>query len=130
MRQGLRLALSGLGVLACVAGAHDVVRGVPGVRHASAASPDASVDSELRFFAAWYAVAGVALLRAARAPERHGDVVRLTAGGSLLAAAGRALSHRTIGAPHPLYTRLMAAEVAIPAVLLAWQRAVEQRTGS
>lgn len=131
MRQGLRLALAGLGVLAGVAGTYDVVRGVGGVRHRASDAPiDANVDSELRFFGAWYAVAGVALLRAAGAPERHGEAVRLVSAASLLAAAGRGLSRRKVGAPHPLYTRLLLVEVAIPAVLLPWQRAVERRAPS
>lgn len=127
MRQGLRCALAGLGVLAGVAGTHDVVRGVTGVRHAGAGAPDPNVDSEHRFFAAWYAAAGVALLRAAADPERHGDAVRLAAAGSLLGALGRAISRHTTGRPHPLYTGLMAAEVIIPPVLVTWQRVIERR---
>lgn len=126
MRRGLSSLLAALGGVALLTGGHDVLRGVPGVKGLAQGAVDASVDSELRFFAAWYAVAGVLMLRAARAPEREGATVRLLSAGWLLAALGRVLSLRAAGRPHALYRSLMGAEFAITGVLIPWQRAVEQ----
>jgi hypothetical protein len=64
------------------------------------------------------------MLRAARAPEHHGVLVRAISAGWLAAATGRVLSRRAVGPPDPLYRRLTVAEFVIPAVLVGWQRAV------
>lgn len=125
MRQRLQLLLGATGAVATAAGAHGVVRGVRGVVGASATAEDANVDSELRFFAAWYTAAGFVMLRAANAPERHAWLVRVVSAGWATAAAGRALSIRAMGPPHPVHTGLTVAELTIPVLLLRWLRAVE-----
>ena len=124
MRRGLSTLLAVLGCVGVAAGSHDVLRGVAGVRGRRTRSIDASVDSELRFFAAWYIVAGVNMLRAARAPEREKAAVELISAGWLAAVVGRMLSRRSTGQPHPLYTALTGAELAIATVLVPWQRRV------
>jgi hypothetical protein len=84
----------------------------------------ANVDSEYRFYSAWYAVLGVLLLGAARRPEQEARLIRAGAGGFLTAAAGRLLSIRTAGAPHPLQRVLLAVELVLPPVLVGWQARV------
>ena len=125
VRGPLRWLLGLLGGVACVAGTDGVVRGSRGVLRRVGSEPDASIDSELRFFAAWYVVAGALMARAAQAPERDAATVRVVAVGWIAAALGRVLSLRAVGRPHPLYTGLLAAEVTIPVLLLRWLRAVE-----
>jgi hypothetical protein len=124
-RRRLTLALRAIGGTAIVAGTHDLLRGAG--RVLGQGQPSASVDSELRFGSAWYATAGVLMLRAARGPESEGSTVRLVSAGWLLAATGRVLSIRSSGRPHPFYLVLMGAEFAIPALLVPWQHLVERR---
>jgi hypothetical protein len=121
-RQGLRAALALIGGVATVAGGRGVVRGAAELRRPGPVS--APVDSEYRFYAAWYHVLGLLLLKAARRPEREAALVRACAGGFFLAACGRVLSIRAKGRPHPWQQVLMAVEFAMPAVLLPWHRAV------
>ncbi len=73
-RRGLQLALTVIGAVAVVFGGLGVARGAAGVLEGGKVS--ANVDSELRFFASWYAVLGALLLRAARRPETDGAIVR------------------------------------------------------
>jgi len=56
-----------LGIVAVAAGAHTVLIGGDSVLNHGDVS--AGVDSELRFYAAWYVVAGALLLRAVRRIE-------------------------------------------------------------
>jgi len=125
-RQALRSALTGLGALATVAGASGMIRGASEVVEAGPFS--ANVDSEYRFYAAWYHLVGLVLLRAAQRPEDARPVVRAVAAGLLAAASARVLSIRAMGRPHPYQRALMAAEFAIPAVIVPWQARVARRS--
>jgi hypothetical protein len=125
-RSGLVGLLGTLGVVATVEGTRGVVQGA---RQVVAGGPvSANVDSEYRFYSAWYAVLGVLLLRAAPRPEQEAAVVRAAAGGFLLAACGRLLSIRTAGPPHPLQRGLLGVELVLPAVLVPWQARVSRRS--
>src|SRR5881394_2409013 len=73
-RSGLRLALAGIGAVAATFGTLGVVQGRRGVLNGGTVSPN--VDSELRFFASWYAVLGFLLLRTVRRPEPETTIVR------------------------------------------------------
>jgi hypothetical protein len=117
VRRGLRPLLGATGAVAVLAGTHDVVCGVAGVRGRRSGPVDPSLDSELRFFAAWYVVAGAMMLRAARERVPEPVTVRLLSAGWLLAAVGRLVSIRAAGPPDPLYRRLAAVEVGISALL-------------
>jgi hypothetical protein len=126
-RRGLQIALTVLGVVAVVFGCHGVVTGVAGVRGSGAdddTSPSPNVDSEIRFFAAWYAGVGLLLLQSARAPESHGRLIRGVCGVLLMAACGRVLSIRAVGRPSPLFRALMGIEFAIPIVVVPWHAKV------
>jgi len=121
-RAGLVVLLHAVGLVATVEGTRGVVQGA---RQVVAGGPvSANVDSEYRFYSAWYAVLGVLLLGAARRPEQETRLVRASAGGFLAAAVGRVLSARTAGPPHPLQRALLAVELVLPAVLVPWQARV------
>jgi hypothetical protein len=124
-RTTLKAALRGLGAVATVAGASGVLRGSGEVHGAGRVS--APVDSEYRFYAAWYAVFGVLLGRAARAPEQETTIVRAAGIGLLSAAAGRLISIRKLGPPNNGQKLLLALEVVIPAVIVPWQTRVARR---
>ena len=111
-------------------GCQGVLTGVAGVRDVEPrpALPSPNVDSEMRFFAAWYAGAGLLLLRSARAPERHGGAIRGVCGVLLLSAIGRVLSIRSVGKPLPLFRALMGIEFAIPMIVVPWHAKVARST--
>jgi hypothetical protein len=125
-RRGLQLVLTVIGAVAVVFGGLGVVRGAAGVVEGGKVS--ANVDSEMRFFASWYAVLGALFLRAARRPESETTIVRAGGAGFFLAACGRTLSARTVGPPNRLFRTLMWLEFALPAVLVPWQSAVRRRS--
>lgn len=124
-RRPLQILLSVIGAVATGAGGRGVVRGSAEVLGGGAGSP--SVDSEYRFYAAWYAVFGVLLLGAARRPEESASVVRACGAGFFLAACGRLLSMRALGPPHRSQKVLTAIELVIPAVVVPWQRRLARR---
>jgi len=124
-RSGLRLALAAIGAVATTFGTLGVVQGSRGVLNGGTVSPN--VDSELRFFASWYAVLGFLLLRTVRRPEPETTIVRACGAGFLVAACGRALSIRALGPPSAVFKVLMAIEFAIPALILPWHEAVRRQ---
>jgi hypothetical protein len=125
MRQGLQVVLTALGAVAVVFGGLTVLAGAGGVVDGGRVS--ASVDSELRFYAAWYLGAGVLMLRSVRRVEAEGSLIRLIGAVFLIAAAARVLSMVALGTPHPLFLALMVIEFAIPVVIVPWQGAVARR---
>ncbi len=123
----LALVLRALGVVATSAGARGVLRGpgeVSGLDHVPAA-----VDSEYRFYAAWYLVAGVAVLHVGKDPAAQRRAVRLVHLGLWTAAAGRVLSLRHRGLPGRGQLVLLGVEVALPLVLSPWQGRVGRAQG-
>jgi hypothetical protein len=115
-----------MGLVALVAGARGVLLGAREVPSPGSVSP--SVDSEYRFYASWYPILGVALLRTARGQSVDRVVVPGLCAGLLLAASARALSIRAAGRPHQSQLVLMGLEVAIPALLWPWHRRVTRRS--
>lgn len=86
--------------------------------------PTPEVDSEMRFFAAWYAGAGVLLLRAIPRVESERTIVRGVAYLFFLAGCARLLSLAVVGKPHPFTLVLMAIELLFPFLILPWHAAV------
>lgn len=127
-RPRLDAVLGGLGPVAAVEGMRGVLVGTRQVVQGGLAS--ANVDSEYRFYSAWYHVAGLLLLGAARQPEAGAPIVRAAAGGFLLAACGRVLSLRSRGRPHPVQLALIGVEFVLPVVILTWQARVTSEEAS
>jgi hypothetical protein len=125
MRRGLQVILTVLGAVAVAFGGLTVLTGAGGVVDGGPVS--ASVDSEMRFYAAWYLGAGVLMLRSVGRVEAEGPTIRLVCVVFLIAAAARVLSIVALGAPHPLFVALMVIEFAIPVVIVPWQGAVARR---
>ena len=105
-------------MVALFAGARAVVLGARELPGVSSVAP--SIDSEYRFYASWYPLIGLALVRTARNQSVDEVVVPGVCGGLLIAAAARTVSLRTVGRPHRSQLALMAIEYALPAVLLPW----------
>lgn len=118
-RRAYRAVFHGGGVIAIVAGLHTVLVGGKSVAGEGLANP--AVESELRFYGAFYAVYGVIVLRVASHADRDADAVRALAGTLLLAGLARAGGWLAVGAPHPAQRGLLAIELAGPPLVVAWQ---------
>jgi hypothetical protein len=127
MMSGVRTStlLRASGAVAVVMGLHGVLTGTRGVARGPRDVPfpgRANVDSEFRFFAAWYAVTGALSLRAAEAPDGDDVTTRAIGAGWLLAALGRLRAMRASGRPHPLFLLLLAAELVLGVALSTRRR--------
>lgn len=117
--RGLQAALATGGVVATTAGLHTVIAGARSIAGEATANP--SVESELRFYAAFYVAYGVAALRVAPRADRDAAAVRALAGSLFLAGLARAGGWLAVGRPHGLQRGLLAIELAAPPVVVAWQ---------
>jgi Domain of unknown function (DUF4345) len=118
-RKALRAVFYVGGAVATAAGLHTVVTGAKSLPDQSTANP--AVESELRFYAAFYAAYGAALLRVAPRADYDRTAVRASAAALLLAGLARAAAWRNVGRPHRLQIALLAAELGAPPLLVAWQ---------
>jgi Domain of unknown function (DUF4345) len=121
----LQLLLIALGAIAFIAGASTVVLGATSVVGIDDPSP--AVDSEMRFFAAWYAAAGVLLVRAARQVEINGTLIRGVSVTVFIAGCARALSWMAVGKPPAMAIVLMGIELALPFVIIPLQVIAERK---
>jgi hypothetical protein len=119
-RRALQAVLRGSGLLAVATGTWVVARGSAAVPDGDTVSP--STDSVLRFYATWWAGAGVLMWRLAAAPERHPAAVRAVAVTTFVGGLARLLAARHSGPPHPLFRALTVLELVAPPALLAAQR--------
>jgi hypothetical protein len=114
-------ALLGLGgVVAISAGLHTLVAGgksFPPWRHASA-----MVESELRWYSAYYVASGFFVLRTATLARPDPRAVHAIAAAVFLGALGRAGAWATVGRPHPFQRALLAVELALPPIFVIEQR--------
>ena len=123
-----RVVLGAIGVVALTAGTGTLLFGgaiIP--EHGPVAT---SLDSELRFYAAWYVAAGVATLGTLRRVESATTTVRLIAGAFFIGGCARIISIFVVGRPHPLFVALMVIELALPVILIPWQSAIARTNDS
>jgi hypothetical protein len=121
-RAALRAIFYAGGAVATAAGLHTVITGAKSVPGEDLANP--ALESELRFYAAFYVAYGLAALRVAPRADRDTEAVRALAGVLLLAGLARAGGWLAAGRPHNLQRALLAIELAAPAPLVAWQARV------
>ena len=116
----VRAALVLAGAVPTATGLASLLGGTSIVRGAGALP--ASVDSEHRYYAAFWTALGPVLWHTALHPERHR--ARLDAISATVFAGGvaRLLSARQVGRPHPVYLGLAAVELALPLAVAGWQR--------
>jgi hypothetical protein len=101
-----------VGVLTMVLGG----RTIPGV----AGAVPSNIDNEFRFFGAWYAIAGVFILRAVRRDEVTSWLIRGVAATLFAAASARLLGWATVGRPTSFQLLLGAIEYTLSVVLVVW----------
>lgn len=107
-----------------VAGGSTVLLGVDSLLGAEETS--AVVDSEMRFYAVWYVVAGFLLWRAGGKLEEEVWTIRVVAFAFFAAGCARSLSWLVEGAPHPSQLVLLVIEFVLPLVIIPWQSAVRK----
>lgn len=113
------------GVGATTGGLHTVVAGAKSLPDQELANP--SVESELRYYAAFYAAYGLAVLRVAPRADDHTAAVRALAGALFLAGLARAGGWLAIGRPHGLQRALLVIELAAPPLVVTWQARLAAR---
>lgn len=116
----LRGGLTAGGIVATAAGSHSALFGGRSIPPWQTHSP--AIESELRFYSAFYAAFGLQLLDAARAPSLDRRRIDLACAALFAAGAARAAAWRDVGAPHPLQRLLLVVELAAPPIVSAWSR--------
>jgi Domain of unknown function (DUF4345) len=114
--RALRALVFGGGVVATVAGLHTVLAGARSLPGQEAAN--ASLESELRYYAAFYVAYGLCAASSALRADRNPAVVRALAGTLLGAGLARAGGWVAVGPPHPLQRGLLAIELAAPPLIV------------
>jgi hypothetical protein len=112
----LRGALYLGGTVATVAGLHTLIAGGRAFPPWRQAGP--MVESELRFYSAFYVAYGVHVLRTAARADPDPLAVNATAAALFLAGLGRAGAWLALGKPHPFQRALLAIELAAPPLLV------------
>ena len=118
-RSALRGAFYLAGGVATTAGLHTVVTGARSIVGQQQANP--SVESELRFYAAFYVSYGLLLLKVAPRADRDSGAVRAIAGALWLAGLARAGGWYATGRPNRIQRVLLAIELLAPPVVVAAQ---------
>jgi hypothetical protein len=77
-----------------------------------------TMDSEIRFYAAFWAAYGIVTIAVARDLARFGHWVPGLALVFFAGGIARAISLTAVGAPHPLFIVLMAIELVLPPILI------------
>jgi hypothetical protein len=122
---GLRAVLHLSGAVATAAGLHTVIAGAKSIPGEKLANP--SVESELRFYAAFYLAYGIAALRVAPRAERETAAVRALAAALFVAGLARTAGWLAAGNPGRLQRGLLVVELAGPPLVVALQAQVGAR---
>jgi hypothetical protein len=108
------------GTVAIMAAGHQIVTGLDGVRGDKLpGSRSPNLDSEIRFYAGWYAVAGLLMHRAAGNPGLDRTLRPLIEAGWGLAFVSRCVSLRAAGRPDGFFVALGALEALVAGGLAA-----------
>lgn len=128
-RVALKVLLGITGAIMIIAGATTAVFGVaPSVPREGTVT--AQVESEMRFYAVWYAVAGAALLRTLRNLDDDHMIVPGVAIGFFAAGSARLIAAAVVGKPHVSQILLMIVELVFPFVVIPWHRALVRAHGA
>ena len=119
-RRAFRAVVYAAGTVATSAGLHTVAVGGRSV--AGEDTANARLESELRFYGAFYVAYGLSLLRTAPRADEDAAGVAAAAGALFLAGVARAGAWRAAGRPHPVQQALLGIELAGPPAMVAWQR--------
>jgi hypothetical protein len=125
-RSALRAVFYLGGLVATTAGLHTAISGaksLPGQGHANS-----SVESELRFYGAFYFAYGLVILSVAPRADNDTTTVRTLVGALFVAGLARAAGWIAVGRPHRIQRGLLLIELAAPPLIVAWQARLTART--
>ena len=111
-----------IGLVAILTGIFVVLTGSSGQVDGTQAAP--SVESELRFFAAFWVAYGAAALYVAPRAVREIHAVRALAAFLFLGGVARGIAWIADGRPQALYIVLLALELLLPPLILLLQRSI------
>jgi hypothetical protein len=114
------------GAVAALAGAHGMLggaRGVPGLSE----NVDPVLESELRFYSAFYLSYGLSMLSVARRADRDATATRALMAPLFLAGLARVIGWISVGRPNRAQRVLLAIELGGPPLITAWQARVSAR---
>lgn len=117
--RGLQVLLGVVGVVMIVAGSATATLGAASLPDTGHRSP--ILDSELRFYAVWYVVAGLTLWRAKANIVEQAWFIRTVGLAFFVAGLSRIVSWLTLGSPHWTQVVLLVIELVIPLVIIPWQ---------
>jgi hypothetical protein len=118
-RRAFRGLFYAVGAVATAAGLHTVIAGGRSVAGEDTANP--AIESELRFYSAFYVAYGLAALRVAPRADSDTAAARALAGALFLGGLARAGGWLAAGRPHEMQRGLLALELAGPPAVVAWQ---------
>lgn len=107
------------GTVATAAGLHTMIAGGRSVAGQGPANP--AIESELRFYGAFYFAYGLTVLDTAKRVDHDAARVRALAGALFAAGLARAGGWLAAGRPHPAQLGLLAIELAGPPAVVGWQ---------
>jgi hypothetical protein len=114
----IALSILALGAQVTASIAEGVFSAVSGWHGRQSEPWPATMDSELRFYAALWGAYGIVVVRAARGlPQTLAQVPWISAV-FFAGGVGRVLSRIDVGAAHPFFTLLMAIELLLPALMI------------
>ena len=123
----LQALLTTVGLVAMATGVFALVTGSGGMPGKIEA--DATVESELRYFAAFWIAYGAIAFRTAPRVATATTAVRVLALAMFIGGLGRALAWIDVGRPHGLMVVLMVIELVLPALLVVSQQRVARASG-
>ncbi len=124
MRIGLRLASA----VAIGTGTSVMARGTAAIPGGAPAAP--SVDNVLRFYAAWWAGAGLLMWRIAPDTRTHHDILKGILGVNFLGGLIRLHASRQSGRPHLLFRIIAIEELILSPLLFVVQQRITKSAGS
>lgn len=86
---------------------------------------NASMDSEIRFYATMFGFYGAALLWCVKDVGKKSGYVRLLAFALFAGGVARTISIVAVGLPHPFFIFLLAIELIVPVAIFLLLRAVD-----
>lgn len=124
MRIGLRLASA----VAIGTGTSVMARGTAAIPGGASVAP--SVDNVLRFYAAWWAGAGLLMWRIAPDTRVHDGILKGILGVNFLGGLVRLHASRQSGRPHLLFRIIAIEELVLSPLLLFVQQRIRKSAGS
>jgi uncharacterized protein DUF4345 len=118
-RRALQTVLGGLAAVAVGTGVTVIAAGPTAIPGGESVNP--TVDSELRFFAAFWIAYGLLICWVLPRVERETAIVRAIAGVLFLGGIARATSLASTGSPNALFLGTLVLELAGPPLVIAWQ---------